>query len=215
MNTKIIIDDKMTRKDRERLFKRNEILIAATKLFAVKGFENTTLDEIAEASEFGKGTLYNYFQNKEDILKATLENILEDYSKMLSELNSTCDNIKDLITEVTKKMFEFSLSDSNSFNLLAKFRMKMCPEGEKNIHFDFMKKFKNINDSIFKKRIEEAIEKNEMRKVDSQDFLILYRCMIFPYIHGLTKEKNSNKIDIKRQTDFVLSVLFNGILIDK
>ena len=59
----------MNRKERERLFKKQEILDAAIKIFATKGFKATTLDEIAEKSEFGKGTIYNYFSNKEEIYK--------------------------------------------------------------------------------------------------------------------------------------------------
>ena len=59
----------MNRKERERLFKKQEILDATIKIFAKKGFKATTLDEIAEKSEFGKGTIYNYFSSKEEIYK--------------------------------------------------------------------------------------------------------------------------------------------------
>ena len=58
----------MTRKDRERATRRKEIIDAAEGLFASKGFENTTMDEIAERAEFGKPTLYSYFKSKEEIL---------------------------------------------------------------------------------------------------------------------------------------------------
>jgi AcrR family transcriptional regulator len=58
----------MTRKERERATRRKEIIDAAESLFASKGFENTTMDEIAERAEFGKPTLYSYFKSKEEIL---------------------------------------------------------------------------------------------------------------------------------------------------
>ena len=54
---------KLSRKEREKIERKNSILNAAKKVFAQKGFEKATLDEIAEEAEFGKGTLYNYFKN--------------------------------------------------------------------------------------------------------------------------------------------------------
>lgn len=67
--------------------KRN-ILEVARKLFAKKGFENTTINEIADVSEYGRRTIYTYFKNKNDIYKEvisceleTMHNALEDVTK--------------------------------------------------------------------------------------------------------------------------------------
>jgi AcrR family transcriptional regulator len=57
-----------TRRERERAARKKEILDAAQSLFFSKGFDNTTMDEIAERAEFGKPTLYTYFKSKEEIL---------------------------------------------------------------------------------------------------------------------------------------------------
>ena len=76
-------NNKIGRKERERLFRKQEIISAAIKLFAKKGYEHTTLDEIAEASEFGKGTIYNYFQSKEEIYLAIVEDLLNQNIRML------------------------------------------------------------------------------------------------------------------------------------
>jgi AcrR family transcriptional regulator len=58
----------MTRKERERAGRREAIIDAAEELFGAKGFENTTMEEIAEKAEFGKPTLYSYFKGKDEIL---------------------------------------------------------------------------------------------------------------------------------------------------
>ena len=49
---------------RERLFR------AALKLFAEKGFAETTVEDITEAADVGKGTFFNYFPSKDHILLA-------------------------------------------------------------------------------------------------------------------------------------------------
>jgi len=53
-------------------FRRADILVAATKVFAQKGFEATRMEDIANAAEIGKGTLYRYFPSKDTVYEATV-----------------------------------------------------------------------------------------------------------------------------------------------
>ena len=55
------------RKEREKAQKREAIIDAAEEIFFAKGYENTTMDEIAEKAEYSKGTIYLYFKNKEEL----------------------------------------------------------------------------------------------------------------------------------------------------
>ncbi len=55
------------RKEREREARKKEILDAALKLFSRKGYEETSMDEIAERAELSKGILYYYFHSKEEL----------------------------------------------------------------------------------------------------------------------------------------------------
>ncbi len=58
---------KLSRKERERQRHRQDILSAALRLFAEKGFHSVSMQEIAAAAEFATGTLYNFFPSKEDL----------------------------------------------------------------------------------------------------------------------------------------------------
>jgi AcrR family transcriptional regulator len=55
----------LSRKEREKIQRRNEIIDAAEKRFFQKGYENVTMDEIAQDLELSKPTLYLYFENKD------------------------------------------------------------------------------------------------------------------------------------------------------
>lgn len=59
--------EKARRKEREFNLRRAEILERSVKIFAAKGFYNTTVAEIAEASGFAVGTLYQFFAGKEQL----------------------------------------------------------------------------------------------------------------------------------------------------
>src|SRR5882724_10517633 len=61
-----------TRKDRERAAREELILDHAQRLLLRDGFQNLNLDELAEAVEYSKGTLYLHFKTKEDIALAVV-----------------------------------------------------------------------------------------------------------------------------------------------
>jgi len=69
---------KSPRKERERLQHRDEILSAALRLFAERGFYNVSMHEIAKAAEFATGTLYNFFPSKEDLFFEVLVSCAEE-----------------------------------------------------------------------------------------------------------------------------------------
>jgi len=66
-----------SRKEREEEFRRNLVLDAAEGLFAEKGFGGTTVSDIARLSELAKGSLYQLFESKEEIITAILRRKLE------------------------------------------------------------------------------------------------------------------------------------------
>ncbi len=64
--------EKLPRREREKLRQRQEMFAAARDLFSQKGYHNVSMHEIAERAEYAIGTLYKFFQNKEDLYKALL-----------------------------------------------------------------------------------------------------------------------------------------------
>ena len=57
----------LERKERERERRRQQIIVAAKKVFSEKGFNKATMDDIAGEAELSPGTLYLYFKNKEEL----------------------------------------------------------------------------------------------------------------------------------------------------
>lgn len=67
---------------------RQKLLEVARELFAHKGLEATTMNDIAAASGRGRRTLYTYFRNKEEIYYAVIEEELERLSEKMDEVAS-------------------------------------------------------------------------------------------------------------------------------
>ena len=69
----------LPRREREKLRQRQEIVTTALDLFSQKGYHNVSMQEIAEKAEFAIGTLYKFFQNKEDLYKTIVLERCDDF----------------------------------------------------------------------------------------------------------------------------------------
>jgi len=82
-------DQKLPRREREKLRQRQEMLATALDLFSRKGYHNVSMHEVATQAEFAIGTLYKFFQNKEELYKAL---VLEQ-----------CDKLEEALTQAIEK----------------------------------------------------------------------------------------------------------------
>jgi AcrR family transcriptional regulator len=73
---------------RRKAARPGEILDAALELFTEKGFVATRLDEIADRAGVSKGTLYLYFDSKEDMFRAMVQNIIVPHVDQAEQLIS-------------------------------------------------------------------------------------------------------------------------------
>jgi len=63
----------LTRKERDRQIRRTDILRAAEHQFAHKGYERATIQDIAKQAQYGTGTVYLYFKDKESVYLSLIE----------------------------------------------------------------------------------------------------------------------------------------------
>ncbi|MCD1295533.1 TetR/AcrR family transcriptional regulator [Methanocella sp. CWC-04] len=85
-----LIVSKAERKEREKEWRRNEIIDTAEKVFFSRGYENVKMDDIAKEMGLARGTLYLYFKNKEDIYVS----IAIRASKIVNQVFTECSQRK-------------------------------------------------------------------------------------------------------------------------
>lgn len=120
-----------TRREREKLRQRQEIMAVALNLFSEKGYHSVSMHEIAAKAEFAIGTLYKFFSNKEELYKALLLEQSDRFDAALFKaIESPGDEIMKLRRYVQTKgeVFQnnaatirlyFAETRGASFNLLA------------------------------------------------------------------------------------------------
>ena len=67
--------------------KRELILEAAARVFGEKGFHQATVEEIAKEAGVGKGTIYQYFDSKDEIFRELHQWFIQRYLKELESLD--------------------------------------------------------------------------------------------------------------------------------
>jgi AcrR family transcriptional regulator len=77
------------RRQRRIARRRDEILTAAARVFAAKGYANATIKEVAHEADVADGTIYNYFEGKRDLLLEIADRLIgEAMDQTISELSS-------------------------------------------------------------------------------------------------------------------------------
>jgi AcrR family transcriptional regulator len=181
--------------------KRNDIACACKELLLEHGIRNITVSQIAQTANIGKGTVYEYFENKEDIVFEIMTVFIAEYEKKLKEILA-----EDL--ESKKKLFHFlylGFEDENSRRQLVLYReflsISMISGTEEMILFNKQcrEKFSDILGHI----LQEGIEKKEL-PLRIQEL----KSAILTFALGLIVEVHTAALDPKEEITRFLDTLF-------
>lgn len=201
------------RKVRERLNKKSEILDAAERTFFKKGFENSTMDDIALAAEFTKKTVYSYFKSKEDIYYEIMlrgYKILNCMSKTMLEERKNDSEITNIKT-LGKAFIKFSVEYKGYFKAIVDYENKYYTSNVSDELYKECDKEGEYTFNILKESIENGIKSGEItEKFSSLDIsLTLWSCILgFANLID-KKEEYINKVYDRTS----LEVLENGFQI--
>lgn len=199
-----------SRKEREREFKKKEILDASIELFAQKGFITTTLDDIAEKSEFGKGTLYNYFSSKEEIYKAIITSIIEEHQNEMNEVEEETNTFQEYLFETIKRHISFCLNNKNAFLLMVftgmHYKKSTTPEISKIIIEN-----EKMMISHYIDKANTAIKNKEIKNIDPERIIKMFKASSFAYIYDRLISGKLKIENIDEEAKFVTDIIFNGI----
>ena len=183
----------MTRKEREKLMHKDAILNASVRLFSTKGFHNVSMQDIAEESEYAVGTLYNFFQSKE---------------QLFAELMSNCAN---KIYNTIWPILESNLREDEKLRTLMRGYNKMVEENLEFIrlyisefgtltlilpHDSHSDKIMHTIDARFAEVIKSGIKNKIFRPLDGEIVAIAFLSTVRAFI--LESSRNYDKVKLEQ-----------------
>lgn len=112
------------RKEKEKQQRLELILKAAEKVFTTKGFETATVNDVAAEAELGKGTLYLYFTNKDDIILALSTGAITELQALFKKTTSRHKKGIDQIRALGKAYVDFCKKHPLKYKLLNFYRVQ-------------------------------------------------------------------------------------------
>lgn len=179
--------------------KRTLIINSALQIFSQLGYHEAKMDQIAKEAGVGKGTLYLYFSNKEELMREMLKDVISKYSHYVREkMNQEGDPInklKALYTahiELQSKSSHFTKFSLNEYSFINNELKQWLEELKK----DFMEHLRIL--------YRDGVKQQKFRKMNEEIAI----GMMFSIV-GAVIAKDIN-IDVK-QVNEILDVLINGI----
>lgn len=132
------------RKKREKERRRQQILVAAKRVFSTKGFTKATMEDIAKEAELSPGTLYLYFKNKDELFSSLSIRILQYLNIRLEHVAS---NKKQLTVDQKIEAIREAMHDVYKFDPLMLVNMFHLQSSEtlKSLSPDLIAEIKNLS----------------------------------------------------------------------
>lgn len=190
----------------KRTEKRKTIIDAAIKHFAMKGFHETKICDIAETAKVADGTVYIYFENKDDLLIKALEEVFNERLGSIKKKVSKEKNPIEKLEKFVRLNFDLFRSQPYMVRFFAQ-ELRQSPEFYKK--YPTFTPLKNYLDFI-SSMVKEAQVTEQVREMDINAAALL----IFGSMEFLAAQWSLNKsfeYDIKEKVDQIWDIIYQGI----
>jgi AcrR family transcriptional regulator len=189
--------------------KKLEISGKAMKIFARKGFEKTTIQEIADGAGIGKGTIYEYFKTKEDIIAQAILSFFAEMEKAFSSDLMNMEDPREKLRHFIIGSVDTGLMDDDIWIVFTEIWYYNMRGGYRSIHKLF-NNFLNQYRTLLTEIIDEGVVKGLYRE-DIDSASIASAIGGFMDGIGLHYLLDKESIDIRKIAESYLNVLLRGI----
>jgi len=185
--------------------KRSMIFKAALKVFSEHGYHNATIDEIADYSGVGKGTVYRYFSSKEVLINQLLMEKFQLIVDSISNIHSTDNDILQQIRRWIEFWIEFISENHELYRLIQSEAMIRRVE-DRIMFYDYL--ISHL--PMLKERI---VSLNREKRLKTTNFYTVFYGVL-GFIDGVVHKwfRCGRDYDLKEEIPVILEVLFNGFV---
>ena len=163
----------LSRRERERLRHRGEMLEAAEKLFSQKGFHVTTMQEIAAEADFSVGALYGVFESKLDLYFQLIDMRADEFFELVSRRMESAQNSLEKIRVVISSKLNFFKEHKQFFRVFSHVTGPGRSEQPSVMSADCLNKYMQYQEKL-RKIIQAGINDGTFAKVDP---LLMVLCL--------------------------------------
>jgi len=202
---------KLQRREKEFRFRRAEILEQAEKLFAGKGFHETTMAQIAEASGFSTGSLYHFFSGKEELYSVmVMEKVRHMYDQIMGAV-SRAQSIDNKLRALVISHFEYVEHHIDFYRLLVGHESGVRSEGLNHLRNNILDEHRKHVGWI-EELLREGIRKKFLRAFDTKSLANALMGIIayFKYAWIMSPSGNSLSGKVEDVLDLFLRGAYTG-----
>jgi len=194
----------MNRRERKKEKTKDSIINCAVDFFRAKGFLETSMEEIAEMSDVSKGTLYNYFRDKESILVGYFQNVIADYSDEVKGSLKEHNDIKSQLNNLLNFNNQIFLNDVELAAIYLRYRFQTMFNSNPLDNPE-----RSGLENLILEIIKEGQDNNELRRdiplvIIARNFMFLYMSFFISNTYG----KEIFELDILKNQ--LINLLLNG-----
>ena len=176
---------------KEAAERRNEILDVAERLFCTNGYDNTSTNDILAEIGIARGTLYYHFKNKEDILDAMIDRILDETIKKTEKI--AFNESMPVLERLTKTVLAANVDTKTGSMILEQVHK---PQNAL-MHAKMQERLLSRLIPLFVKIIEDGISQNLMQTdypEETMQMLLLYANTVFDDFIEYTEEEKRKMV---------------------
>lgn len=143
--------------------RRKQVLEAAAKSFALFGYKATTMDQVAKIANVGKGTIYTFFTNKEELFDEILHAAILEMKRIAEHIMREDRDFFDNLYRVLDALLEFRDEHSLFIKLSQEQRELGTPKAN-----DGLTKVENVIVGYLQRLVDQSIQNGEIKPCDSK-----------------------------------------------
>ena len=151
--------------DNTLLSKRQLILRAAAEIFSSKGYHSAKIEDIAQQAGVGKGTVYEYFQSKDQLFRDTLKEGANAIAQIIQEHIDRETTTRGKLIAFTRKNIEMG----RRYRVLSKITMMVTSIMDDSFH-DWLMEMHKAWLAAIEKIIREGVETGQIKPIDINCF---------------------------------------------
>lgn len=185
--------------DRKKL-----ILDAASKSFTMFGYKATTMDQVAKLANVGKGTIYTFFKNKEELFDEIINELVRDMKRAAEESYDPTKSFYENVHQALMRILEFRKEHQLTIKLFQEEKEIGTPAVT-----EVIKTLEKVILTFIKERVVQAIERGDIKECDPEltafVMLKLYIALIFDW------ERNHSPLDKEKILSLFQQYIFDGL----